>query len=54
MQQGAAGVPALLYVVWCQTRIHSERIIRKGQRKRRTADRSEEHPLNEINEEEKL
>ena len=54
MQQGAAGVLALLYVVWCQTRIHSERIIRKGRRKRRTEDRSEDHPLNEINEEEKL
>ena len=54
MQQGAAGVLALLYVVWCQTRIHSERIIRKGRRKRRTEDRSEDYPLNEINEEEKL
>ena len=52
MQQGAAGVLALLYVVWCQTRIHSERIIRKGRRKRRNEDRSEDHPLNEINEEE--
>ena len=29
VQEGAAGVLALLYVVWCQTRIHSERIIRK-------------------------
>ena len=45
VQEGAAGVLALLYVVWCQTRIHSERIIRKGRRKRQ----AEDHPLNKIN-----
>ena len=50
VQEGAAGVLAVLYVVWCQTRIYSERIIRKG----RCKHRAEDLPLNEINEDEKL
>ena len=54
VQEGAAGVLALLYVVWCQTRIHSKRIIRKGRRKRRAEDPSEDHLLNKINEDKKL
>ena len=54
IQGGAAGVLAIWYFLWCQSKVNSQSITRKGQRKRRTADRSEDHPLNEINEEEKL
>ena len=54
IQEGAAGVLAIWYFLWCQSKVNSQSIIRKGRRKRRTEDRSEDHPLNEINEEEKL
>ena len=54
MQEGAAGVLAIWYFLWYQSKVNSQSITRKGQRKRRTADLSEDHPLNEINEEEKL
>ena len=54
IQEGATGVLAIWYFLWCQSKINSQSITRKGQRKRRTEDRSEDHPLNEINEEEKL
>ena len=54
IQEGAAGVLAIWYFLWCQSKINSQSITRKGQRKRRTEACSEDHPLNEINEEEKL
>ena len=54
IQGGAAGVLAIWYFLWCQSKVNSQSITQKGQRKRRTKDRSEDHPLNEINEEEKL
>ena len=54
IQEGATGVLAIGYFLWCQSKVNSQSIIRKGRRKRRTEDRSEDHPLNEINEEEKL
>ena len=54
IQEGAAGVLAIWYFLWCQSKVNSQSIIRKGRRKRRTKDCSEDHLLNEINEEEKL
>ena len=33
IQEGAAGVSAILYVFWCQSKINSKCIIQKGQRK---------------------
>ena len=54
IQGGATGVLAIWFFLWCQSKVNSQSIIRKGQSKRRTEDRSEDHPLNEINEEEKL
>ena len=54
IQGGAAGVLTIWYFLWYQSEVKPQSITRKGQRKRRTEDRSEDHPLNEINEEEKL
>ena len=54
IQGGATGVLAIWYFLWCQSKVNSQSIIRKGQRKRRTEACSEDHPLNKINEEEKL
>ena len=47
LQEGVAGVLATFYVLCCSSKISSERIIRKGRRKRKTED----HPLYEINKE---
>ena len=54
IQEGAAGVLAIWYFLWYQSEVNSQSITRNGRRKQRTEDRSEDHPLNEINEEEKL
>ena len=46
-REGVAGVLTAFYVLCCSSRISSERIIRKGRQKQKTED----HPLYEINKE---
>ena len=38
IQEGAAGVLAIWYFIWCQSKIDSQSIIRRGRHKRRAED----------------